>query len=85
MSYIPLRDSFDLTEESQAAIIALAERIDDEARAELHKDSCGCLGGVDGCEYGPGYFSDAPSEFVIAWMLRAGMVGMDQIRNEVVA
>lgn len=38
MSWHPLRDSFDLPPETQAIIRALSERIDDEAREELHRD-----------------------------------------------
>ncbi len=82
MSWHPLRDSFDLLPETQATIRVLSEKIDDEARAELHKDACGCNDGVNGCRYGPMNVGDAPSEFVIAWMLRAGMVKANRLRIE---
>lgn len=80
MSYIPRRDSFTLTEDEQSAIFEVAERIDAEARTELHKDSCGCDGGADGCRYGTNPFYEAPTEFVVAWLLREGAITTDQVR-----
>ncbi len=83
MSYIPLRDSFDLDQDTQGVIFRLVERIDAEARAELHKDSCGCDGGAEGCKYGSNAFYDAPGEFVIAWLLREGLITMERLNEEV--
>lgn len=82
MSWVPLRDSFDLLPETQTIIRNLSERIDDEAREELHKDLCGCPDGDQGCEFGPVNVGDAPSEFVIAWLLREGMITTGRLHQE---
>lgn len=81
MSWIPLRDSFDLTEQEQGDIFGLSERIDSEARAESHKDSCGCDAGPDDCAYGSDGLASTPSEFVIAWLLREGLVPAERLRR----
>lgn len=80
MSWIPLRDSFTLTEQEQGDAFTLSEKIDDEARAENHKDSCGCDGGADNCRYGSLGLFTTPSEYVIGWLFREGAVTADQIR-----
>jgi hypothetical protein len=83
VSYIPLRDTFDLTQGTQGLIFALTERIDAEAQAELHKDQCGCDAGVKACKYQAGAFYQAPGEFVIAWLLREGHLRNEQLREAV--
>jgi hypothetical protein len=79
VSWHPLRDSFDLLPETQAVIRALSERIDGEAREELHRDLCGCQAGNEDCTYGPVNVGDAPSEFVIAWLLRERLITPERL------
>lgn len=81
MSYDPLRDSFDLMEATREAIITVAERIDEGACDELHKEQCGC-GDEANCPDRLGMIYQAPSEFVIAWLMRAGMVSAERVFAE---
>jgi hypothetical protein len=80
MSWSPLRDDFDLPQVDQDVIEVLSERIDDAASRGNHQDTCACQEGIEVC--GRGWLiSGAPSEYVIAWLLKEGLVGVEQIRE----
>lgn len=78
MSYIPTRDSFDLSTRDESRLYGLAETIDDQAVVAYHSDECGCRAGeaaIADCTTGAACYSPSVVE-VLAHLHTLGVLDL---------
>lgn len=84
MSYLPLRDTFDLDDDAtRTAIHGLIDVMDVESQAGVHHDQCACPNYPARCPVGKA--TSADTEFALGWLLREGWITVEQIRTRLEA